>query len=251
MRAAAQDFCSRFIRVGDCRSDRFIFDLPRHWWSRPYEYDWASRFAASGDVALDAACGVCHPLKFFLCKNCAQTHGCDMDERILSDHAIRSEICEIFGEAAAAEFDDNYRGAVRYEKASLARLPYANCQFDKIYCISVLEHLDDARNPPASQGMAQRLKWLVRPPRGVLHTLREFRRVLKEDGLLLVTMDYPRVNLDYFQQAIRQADFEFAGETDLQLPPDALNLPEDGLFCFRAVLRPRVQKGHADGKKGW
>jgi ubiquinone/menaquinone biosynthesis C-methylase UbiE len=55
---------------------------------------------------------------------------------------------------------------VRFELGDLHKLPFADGEFDIIYCISVLEHTDDYQK-----------------------IIDEFRRVLKKGGILIVTFD--------------------------------------------------------------
>lgn len=92
---------SRYIRQSDPKTDTLVFPLHPAWWSRPYEYEWARRFARPDDVVLDAACGISHPFKFWLAEHCREVHACDWDERILSEEAIRLDIVSDFGEQAA------------------------------------------------------------------------------------------------------------------------------------------------------
>lgn len=58
---------SRFITFDDPQLKKVILELPEIWWSRMYEYAWASSFVNDDHVVLDAACGICHPFKFHLC----------------------------------------------------------------------------------------------------------------------------------------------------------------------------------------
>jgi len=224
---------SRFVVEADPRAGSFVFDMPPEWWSRPYEYDWASRFAEANDVALDAASGVPHPLKFYLVDHCREVHAVDLDERITDPAAIRAET----ESAYQVEMPQRYLDDVDYRLASLTDLPYADGTFDKVYCISVLEHLRDPFN---------KWPWLLplRPLLGFVTptielSLREFRRVLKDDGLMVLTFDHPRISLAYVDHLVQSLGLEFAGPHDYAIPADALAWPERGLRCFRAVLRKR------------
>ena len=224
---------SRFVLESDPQSRHFVFDLPGQWWSRPYEYRWASEFAEPGDVALDAASGVPHPLKFFLVDHCAEVHAVDIDERITDDEAIRRDVREVYGTEVAQHLIDG----VEHRKASLTALPYPDGKFDKVYCISVLEHLSDPFN---------KWPWLL-PLRSLLGflsptieaSLREFRRVLKDDGLMVLTFDHPRISLQYVQYLVDRLGLEFAGPCDFSKPAGVLNWEGRGLCCVRVVLRKR------------
>jgi len=213
----------------------FVFDIPQPWWSRPYEYAWASSFARPEDIALDAASGIEHPFKFFLLDQCRESYACDIDPRILDHQAILDAVSNAFGHEAEKSFADRYLYDVNYSHASLTELPYEDGYFDRIYCISVLEHLKDKFN---------KWPWLV-PFRNMLpsvpHTIEqamtEFKRTLKDDGLIVLTFDYPRINLGYFQRIVQDLGLEFAGSTDFNRPSNALYSEKNRLYCFRAVVR--------------
>lgn len=233
MTSSGNHLISRFIRQGDARSDRFVFPLHASWWSRPYEYDWAGRFAEEGDVALDAACGLCHPLKFHLLERCREVHACDFDPRILSHAEILKDIAESFGTTTAEGLPERYLTQVRYACASVTALPSRDGMFDKIYCISTLEHLRDTFNRHAGLRFARRFLPLRRDIRD---SLAEFRRVLSPGGKVVLTFDHPDINLDYFQEVSEEVGLAFAGDAEFSRPADAIHSRELGLSCFRAVL---------------
>lgn len=72
MEQPSPNYGGGFFTTGDCHTKKFVFDLPEAWWSRHYEYEWAKQFCAGEDIALDAACGICHPFKFYLADNCKE-----------------------------------------------------------------------------------------------------------------------------------------------------------------------------------
>ncbi|OKP77928.1 methyltransferase type 11 [Paenibacillus helianthi] len=210
-------YVSRFFVNADARRDKLVYDLPESWWSRPYEYEWCTNFVSPHDVVLDAACGISHPLKFYLASYSAEVHACDMDARILSRDAIMEEISGDIGEEAALLAGAARTNRLHLAQANLTSLPYENEFFDTIFCISVLEHLS--------------LEDSVR-------AVREFHRTLNEEGLLVLTFDYPTVNLLRINEVLLQAGFEYWGETDFKLPADAVRTEQwGGLSCFRAVLK--------------
>ena len=229
---------SRFVRSTDPASRHFMFPLPEAWWSRPYEYHWAASFCEPNDVALDAASGVPHPLKFYLAERGNEVHAVDIDARIVDDGAILQDVTDVYG----VDLDPLLLQRVGHRLASLTSLPYADGMFDKVYCISVLEHLRDLFN---------KWPWLlpVKPllpflPDTIEASLREFRRVLKDDGLIVLTFDYPRINLDYLRRLVDRLDLAFAGPVDFSDSGDVLTWSERGLKCVRVVLRKAgVTKG--------
>lgn len=210
-------FVSRFFVNSDARREKLIYDLPESWWSRPFEYEWCINFISPHGVVLDAACGIPHPLKFYLAGVCAEVYACDMDKRIISREAIIQEINQAVGEKAAGQVLARRTTNLHLAEANLTALPYDEESFDTIFCISVLEHLT---------------------LEDTVLTLQEFHRTLNDEGLLVLTFDYPTVNLKLMNDLLRQAGFSYWGETDFELPADAVHTDMwGGLHCFRAVLK--------------
>ncbi|WP_410512006.1 methyltransferase domain-containing protein [Paenibacillus sp. BR2-3] len=210
-------YVSRFFVNDDDRREKLIYDLPDSWWSRPYEYEWCTNFISPHDTVLDAACGISHPLKFHLAGICEEVYACDVDKRILSEEAIRLEIARDIGEEAAREVFRRRMDTLHLTHANLTALPYDDESFDTIFCISVLEHLSS---------------------QDTIYALREFHRTLNGEGLLVLTFDYPTVNLALLNDLFLQAGFVYWGETDFDLPADAVFTGLwGGLNCFRAVLK--------------
>lgn len=225
---------SRFVTTSDDRRNDFIFDLPECWWSRPYEYAWAAEFADRDATVLDAACGIEHPLKFHLAKTCRACHACDIDPRILNQPEMRSVIEAGFGESSARQLFEPQSPAIRYSVASLTDLPWSDATFDRVFCISVLEHLKDRFNKWPFLRHARPLLPFVRED--IFDSLVEFRRVLAPGGLIVLTFDCPRISLRYLCDAVRRAGLRFASEVNLERPAKAIYSAEHKLHCFRAVL---------------
>ncbi|MDR6554655.1 class I SAM-dependent methyltransferase [Paenibacillus qinlingensis] len=210
---------SRFITNSDPSVPHFIYPLPTTWWSRPYEYAWCSSFANPTDTVLDAACGISHPFKFYLARHCRDTYACDLDPAIATFDSILNEIKTDIGEDAAEQIAAEFRINHSFIQASITSLPYEENKFDTIFCISVLEHLH---------------------PTDAIAALLEFNRTLKDNGRLVLTLDYPTVNLRYFQELVDTTGFEFCGSVDYEQPTDALNTDLwGGLYCFRALLQKK------------
>ncbi|WP_138753226.1 class I SAM-dependent methyltransferase [Paenibacillus sinopodophylli] len=208
---------ARFFNVNDPKSDQFIYPLPETWWSRPYEYEWCSALAAPEAIVLDAACGISHPLKFFLGGKCKQTFACDYDARINSWDTIAGEIINDVGaDSLQSILDHQGWSKVIYSQASITALPYESQFFDTVFCISVLEHLS-----PADQELS----------------LKEFARVVKRGGSVALTFDYPTVDLEHLKRSADAAGLSFANPIELIPPTDALHSEIWGtLYCFRALL---------------
>lgn len=213
---------ARFFVSTDQREGTFIVPLPRIWWSRPYEYAWCTQFVGEQDIILDAACGISHPFKFYLANLCQrEVHACDWDERITSRAAIYADARHDFGEEAANQLLPYIDlPQLHLAHASFTSLPYDDNYFDTIFCISVLEHLSVHDQVAA---------------------LREFHRKLKRGGKLVLTFDYPTVNLEQLYEHARTVGLVFPDDFNVTLPIDAIRSELWGtLYCFRALLF----KGH-------
>ena len=204
---------SRFFKTDDKRADTIVFPLPSHWWSRYYEYAWAAEFCKPTDVVLDAACGIAHPFKFWLAEHCKAVHALDKDERILDREAISAEMRAAYGIdniELTEEFDMK-----NFKQGDITVLPYRSNMFDKIFCISVLEHIPDADKAKA---------------------LAEFCRVLKKAGQIILTLDYPDTTIDKIEAMANEAGLKLAGEKDPTIPVNAICMKNHNLYCFRMVL---------------
>lgn len=208
---------SRYIRQSDPKTDTLVFPLHPAWWSRPYEYEWARRFARPDDVVLDAACGISHPFKFWLAEHCREVHACDWDERILSEEAIRLDIVSDFGEQAAQDLPESTLVRLHRAKANLAQLPYESGKFDRVFCISVLEHLDTGT---------------------MLRAFREFARVLKPKGQLIATFDVPEMRPDLLETIMAVTGLTIEDKLNVNEPDDAIwsDMYGTPIRCFRAVI---------------
>lgn len=211
---------SRFITFNDPQLKKVILDLPQIWWSRPYEYAWASSFVNEDHVVLDAACGICHPFKFYLCNLCKKVYACDLDERLLSKNEIAADICKAFGQEGMNLLLE-YLDKPLLSRQDITNTSYTEAMFDRIICISVLEHLQEEE---------------------LLKTLLEFKRLLKKEGLVVVTFDYPYLDIEMFNRMLEKSGLFYAGKVNFELSGNVLTtdiFPEfpGGLYSFRALLK--------------
>jgi SAM-dependent methyltransferase len=210
------DMVSRYLRTDDARVVSVAgVNLRSEWWSRPYEYAWAAGFTGTGLLVLDAGCGVTHPFKWHLAETCASVVAVD------SDGAVQGGIS--FVAANRAEWGEQLENLrcnwehARLRQGDITRLDCPDASFDRIFCISVLEHMD---------------------PLNRVAAVREFARVLAPGGMVLLTMDVPACNpADVLAQAA-QAGLTPAGEVDLDQPANLLRSEPwyRGLSVFRAAL---------------
>jgi SAM-dependent methyltransferase len=213
------DMTSRFILQNDPSSPKVAgVALPTTWWSRPHEYCWAAQFAGPNLIVLDAACGISHPFKWYLGSTCLSAWACDNDSRIAHKAQMLEESRELG--------DEGYNTVARYIngntnvhciEASITALPSTMPRFDRIFCISTLEHLLPADRQTAFM---------------------EFSRMLMPDGLVVITMDYPECCPEEMFRMANAAGLTPAGSIIMGPPPEgALFNPAYGLHVYRCVLK--------------
>lgn len=208
-------YTSRFIVVDDKKTDSFIINLPNEWYSRKYEYLWAINFVSEDDIVLDAGCGVEYPFKFYLANKCKATYACDVDERLKNKDTLLESINNIFGKGIGSVLE-RYLEKLILVQENLAYLRYENNSFDKIFCIDILHNMDE---------IGQKI------------VLENLYRMLKPNGLLIITFTIPYVSLEYISGIVRQIGFNYAGEIDKRFPSNALQYSEYNFSCFRMLLR--------------
>lgn len=210
---------SRFFKHDDRKERDFVLKLPDAWWSRSYEYGWAASFVEADDIVLDAASGISHPFKFHLAASAKTVYACDIDSRITDDQAILEDVTKDFGPEETARLPENLLRNIHRAEANLTSLPYEDAFFDKIFCISVMEHLDVS---------VQKRAW------------EQFSRILKPDGYVITTFDYPTVDINILETLAELGGFEYAGPVESEMPADALFNDQWGrLYCYRAIFRKK------------
>lgn len=196
---------SRIIKASDKQVQSVAgMELPFDWWSRRYEYAFALDFAEPSQVVADMGCGwMYRPFKNAVADIVGKVYAVDSDPRLLDQRR-----------------EDNMEMIV----AKMEATPIPDKACDRVFCISVLEDLQD----PAP-------------------ALKEFARIMKDDGLAVITMDvpydiekptpvYPGLNYDNFLKAVEDAGLEFAGDVDTSRL-DAVFHSGWNLCVFRCVLK--------------
>jgi SAM-dependent methyltransferase len=216
---------SRFIKKNDFKISSLVgINFPSSWWSRPYEYAWAAQFTGSDLVVLDAACGISHPFKWMLTRTCNNVWACDSDSRIIDKYKIILETKRDLGIKAANQLLENpdYLENISLVNCSISDLPDFMPKFDRIFCISTLEHMTrEDRNK----------------------TLLEFSRMLTASGLLIVTIDYPVVSPQEILDSAQLACLTPCSTFDTNIPADSLGIPADNIITniplniFRCVFK--------------
>lgn len=219
----SDELTSRFILNSDIKIDNVV-DIPirASWWSRPHEYAWASQFADKDAVVLDAACGISHPFKWYLGETCKSAWACDADPRIDNIETIIQETYDDLGEVAYSILVNTPRlhQQVTLVKASICQLPANMPQFDRIFCISTLEHLCKKDQTDA---------------------MTEFARFLAPDGLLILTVDYPEVTPKALLALADSVGLAPASDYLLNRPQGALT--NGYLSIFRCVFVHKPKNG--------
>lgn len=196
-----------YFKIGDPRiSELAGYRLLPDWWSRPYEYAWAMRFAGKGQVVADMGCGwMYRPFKDALAGACDFVYAVDADNRLLQQRK-----------------PENLEFIVADFSRTVDAIP--DGRLDVLFCISVLEDLGDFAEP----------------------SLIEFARTIREDGRIVMTFDvpfdtgrptpiYPGLPLDKFESAMKGAGLRYTGGVDYS-KDGAVNHSRWNLCCFHCVL---------------
>ena len=195
------DLTSKFATITGCQDMLDMYKIPNEWWSRKYEYPWASQFVAGCiSKVVDAGCGVTHCFKDWLANTARQVTWVDQDANLLK-MPTTPNVHVIIGDIA-----------------KMPTIPDAS--IDVIFCISVLEHVTPIKH------------------RAVI--LDEFARIIKPDGLVIITVDVPTIPIDQYTLLIECSKLDFAGEVILKEPDNILIQPAGKLRVFCSVLRRRL-----------
>lgn len=106
--------------------------------------------------ALDAGAGRGALQVYLASKNNFELYSCDLDYNDLSP----------YGENYGKTFLKKYHNLIKFRFCSIFNLPYEDEYFDIVYCVSVMEHFQNKK-----------------------YALKELLRVLKADGILILTFD--------------------------------------------------------------
>jgi ubiquinone/menaquinone biosynthesis C-methylase UbiE len=160
---SVENYSNQFLSKHKSSLDKYPWSKdPLHSWSRQWEYPFVSeRISEYADVStsnneniniLDAGSGVTFFPYYLSSKEQIDITCCDYDDRW---NQIYSEI------------NSNHDSNVHFKSADLRTvLPFDDSEFDVVYCISVLEHTGSYDS-----------------------ILKEFKRVLKPGGLIIITFD--------------------------------------------------------------
>lgn len=197
--------------------------------ARRWEYPWAIINAdiKNGDRILDAGCG-CSPLLLYLYKKGCICYGLDnkfsYEINPLSFCTRKNKIAQKLSRHYPFYFWINPHGTeglcnpaktlgfkVNYIKGDMISLPFNDNSFDRIFCISVLEHLSKE---------------------DILKAAKEFNRILKIEGLIILTVDCWGTGL-LWQDFIQASGLSLFGESAFGPPPTGKHAYEVVGFVLR------------------
>ena len=153
-------------------------EIPETWWSRGYEYPWASMYALPGMIVADMGAGWHErPFKHYLASICNEVYAVDIHPefpKLNEERPFPSNLHAVVADMATVE------------------LP----PLDIVFCISVFEDLGDLK----------------------LKALENFHKLLKRGGKVVITFDcqydmgkplgkYPGVTLEEFKDNAYEAGF--------------------------------------------
>ena len=171
------------------------------WWSRRWEYLYAlfQGMPQAGESVLDAGSGITF-FPFYLRSNGLRVSACDLDDALIPAYKDASRV---LGQE------------VSFRTADLAELPYADAEFDTVYCISVLEHTT---------------QWDK--------IVGEFRRVIRPGGKLVLTLDVELSDPQSSYSVSRIAQLLGVLDQAFTLPKyrPVTDLPEDALTTHARIL---------------
>lgn len=192
---------NRFITTNDERLEYLDeHKIDSSWWSRFYEYAFITNQINKNDYVLDAGAGVGYFFKTYLSRRCKQLDAIDVDLNILEE-----------------ENTDNlthYSFALENLDAFMYTYDTKN-YYDKIICCSVLEHIDSSLH---------------------LKILDNFKNLLRDNGEIIITLDYPTVDLMQFESNIQQVGLKFENDYDSTIPENAIYHEAWKLRVFRMIL---------------
>jgi len=216
---------NKFFTYDDEKLDKLIFDLtkdPILWWSRIYEYNWALNIISSDlreKTLMDSCCGSFHPFKYALAQFDNNTvYACDLAS--LNKMDILLEMKNYFAEEIEGKRSiiEHLGDKISWRECDIANTQYDEKMFDYITCISVFEHLDKNKQKEA---------------------LIEWFRILKDEGRILLTCDYPWIIPEEIIEMAIEVGFKIDGNYNYDIPENNINIEYCGQNAkvFNMILK--------------
>lgn len=197
------------------QNEAIAFSLPSAWWTHSETNAWAGLFVHQDRIVLESVRGHSQPFRFAT-QPIDAALALTPNERIVTLQSVIERLNQAHDdeETEAASRDDDRLDCLQFIRADIAALPYEDGKFDTVFGLSVLQQL----NTEAAQ-----------------EALDEFRRVMKDGGMLVLTFDSGFANFSSFARMVRACGYSFVGEFDSVIPSE----PDNGtspsrLYAFRA-----------------
>jgi 2-polyprenyl-3-methyl-5-hydroxy-6-metoxy-1,4-benzoquinol methylase len=165
-------------------------------WSRRWEYPWAILAAdlRPGLRALDAGCGA-SPLLRWLASEWSglSLYGVDKGPETHDATTWKVKLLQTLGYVPIEGFHPGLDHRIQLRQESITQMSFQNGFFDRVFCISVIEHLALEERGQAMSEMA---------------------RVLKPGGRLLVTVDLPPDDSRAAEGIVEASGLQLLGSLD-------------------------------------
>lgn len=172
------------------------FEIPKEWWSRFYEYAFALDFLKEGETILDVGCGIEHPFKFYAMNKVKKVVAIDKDSRI---NSLKREYRDSNLEFVNADIL-NYKSEVK---------------FDKIFCISVLEHTQSF----------------------LIEKMKNIKNLLSDKGRIIITCDSPILRAEKLIDIAKSINLKLVGKNEYESVENAIKSERYNLNCYSMILR--------------
>lgn len=188
---------NKFFTLKDEKIDKLgSFKIPETWWSRPYEYAFAISFLDKKDKILDVGCGIEHPFKDYAVSKCKEVVALDKDEAI-------------------KKMEKNSK--IKYVHSDILdyKLKEDETKFDKIFCISTLEHTQTF----------------------LVQKLTAMKNVLADKGKIIITCDSPLLRYDVLLKYANQSGLKLDGKENYNKKEDLIQSDRYNLQCYSMILK--------------
>ena len=193
---------SRFLLKDDTQNINITVPDGDNWFSRKYEYSFASKFIEKDDICLDVGCGINHPFKYFLADKSKKCIAIDKDKNILGLEKHKGlEYKNINAIDLSKNFKESY--------------------FDKIFAISLFD----------------RMKFDE-----IEKILIELKKVIKIGGLIILTISYPSLFPEKLLSICNKVGLNIFGEYDFKIDKTKVLRGKNSLKCYRLLLEKQKEK---------
>ena len=175
---------NKFLTYNDKTIADFV-EMPTEWWSRPYEYGFVAQYLNNkNQIIVDAGCGIEHPFKWYAAPKVKKVIAIDLDERILK---LKNDEPITQGDPLTLQMLARKKDAKNIEFIHGSFVTEDIKNVDKVFCISVFEHMT-----PADQEKA----------------MINFYDMLKPGGVLVMTLDYPMAKPEVIYNMAKNSGFD-------------------------------------------